>query len=289
MSNTGQGNPNTSFDERSVEDRVIVVTGGSRGIGAVVVKTLAKRKAHVVLTARNKERLDNFVNQVREETGNKNIHGIICDQSQIQNIKEFFEQFSKLYDHIDVLINNASTMPGSKEAPLDVPDDLEEQCFRINIDGYYFFTKYALPYLFKAPSGFERTVIYVSSAMGWLEAARPGKIGMISYRATKAGEQGIMTGIHKLYVDESGKELRKNDNEYLDRVVSLHPGFVATGLGIETLRPDDTDYDALVNAKRESGALSDVEGADTTLWLTLAQDGVVNSGKTYSKRDVVPF
>jgi len=104
---------------------------------------------------------------LKKETQNNTIAGFACDLASLSSINSLFKTISSKYTHLDVVVNNASTMIGFKLDPLTVSDELEEQQFRINLDAYHFVTKRALPLLFKAPDGFERTVVFVTSGAGW--------------------------------------------------------------------------------------------------------------------------
>jgi hypothetical protein len=69
---------------------------------------------------------------------------------------------------------------------------------------------------------------------------------------------------------------------------AVHPGFVQTGLGMET-NPDFSDAKAFAATKAGWGAISLAEGTDTLLWTIAAADGVVQSGKLYHQRKVHSF
>ena len=178
-------------------------------------------------------------------------------------------------------------MPGYGVESID--DQLDIDTLRINVEGALLVTKRALPLLFASPNkDFERTIVFVSSSAGYLTEPEEG-YGMISYRASKAAENGIMVGLHQLYVDDNamGKNLR--GDRFLNRVVSVHPGFVATGLGRETWSDKSHDDSTIANIKGSWGAIPIENGIDTMLWLVAADSGVVQSGKTYFERKVHSF
>ena len=281
--------PLEPFPERNLENKIIVVTGASRGLGNRLAQLLAQRKATLVLTARDQSSLDTAVNDIKTSTGNDHVYGFVCDQGKLESVNEFFRQFSQKFSHIDVLVNNASIMPGYGMETID--DQLDIDTFRINVEGVFMVTKKALPFMFASPNkDFERTVIFVSSSAGWLTEPEEG-CGMISYRASKAAENGIMVGLHQMYVEdtERTREVRGGDSsKYLNRVVSLHPGFVATGLGKETWMDKSHDHSKISELKLGFGAIPIDSGVDTMLWLIAAESGV-QSGKTYYERKVHSF
>lgn len=218
------------------------------------------------------------------------------------------------YGHIESLVLNASIMPGFHQPILDCPDELEEATFRTNVEGYWWCVKYGLPLLLAAPTDFERTVLFVSGLAGALEKPPPG-LGMLVYSATLAAENGLMVRLHQEMVDgnKPAADLRGSSDakDMLQRVVAVHPGIVAvrsaapvlccstakcvvapcppppqTGLGRETLEGTLPELEA---KKRSMGMITAEEGIDSLVWLLAAQDRVVQSGKFYDQRAVIPF
>lgn len=194
------------------------------------------------------------------------------------------------HGHLNGLVLNASVMPGYMDPVFSVPDALEEATFRTNVEGYWWAVKYGMPLLLAAPADWQRTVLFVSGLAGALERPPPG-LGMLVYSATLAAENGLMVRLHQEMVDGNapavGLRGGADPERALHRVVSAHPGIVATGLGRETLPGSQAD---IVQRKLASGHFVGVEeGTDTLTWLVAAQDGAVESGKFYDRRAVIPF
>ena len=95
--------------------------------------------------------------------------------------------------------------------------------------------KYFLPLLQAANADFERTIINVTSQAGWLTKAPAAGAGMIGYCASKAAENALTAGLHRIYAtdDPAALEIRGGDDPTLKvaRIIALHPGVVQTGLG----------------------------------------------------------
>lgn len=109
--------------------------------------------------------------------------------------------------------------------PLTVDDELEEAAFAVNVSGTHFVTKYSLPLLLASPNKLERTVVLVSSSAGFLTEPEEGN-GMLAYRASKAAENGLMVGLHQLYVEDTETSIRTRGGPAapkLQRVVSGTP------------------------------------------------------------------
>src|SRR5215212_2059238 len=87
------------------EKRVAIVTGGSRGIGAAIVKRLAKDGLHVVAVARNAEKLEQIVAEVKGEGGSA--EAVSCDIADAHALAEAIEKVAEAHGRLDVLVNNA--------------------------------------------------------------------------------------------------------------------------------------------------------------------------------------
>jgi NAD(P)-dependent dehydrogenase (short-subunit alcohol dehydrogenase family) len=157
----------------------------------------------------------------------------VADCGDRASIKQLMAGVVADHGFLEGLVLNASIMPGYMAPCFSLPDELEEAAFRINVEGYWWCLKYAMPALLAAPTGFERTVVFVSGAAGALEKPPPA-LGMMVYSTTLAAENGLMVRLHQEMVSSSpaAKKLRGSNlpKDMLQRVVSLHPGIVAVSV-----------------------------------------------------------
>ncbi len=126
------------------QDKVIIVTGASEGIGRALCLALAMQKPKLVLAARNEDRL----NELKAEIESKGAQAFVVptDVSQENSCKELIEKTIHHWDRLDVLVNNAGrTMWTTLEQITDT--SIIEQIMRINYLGAAYCTYYALPYL----------------------------------------------------------------------------------------------------------------------------------------------
>jgi NAD(P)-dependent dehydrogenase (short-subunit alcohol dehydrogenase family) len=125
-------------------DKVVIVTGASRGIGAMVCRWLAKVGAKVVLTARDQSLLDSIASDV-EKLGGKS-HAIALDVSDSFKCSDAIEQTLEIFGRIDALVNNAGIL-----APISDIANTDPESWRYNIEvnlmGPFFLTRAALPAL----------------------------------------------------------------------------------------------------------------------------------------------
>jgi NAD(P)-dependent dehydrogenase (short-subunit alcohol dehydrogenase family) len=253
----------------------------------------------VVLVARDRAGLDSTVASITAQGGRA--EGCVCDIADLAQVRGLFQAVTTKYGHLDVLVNNAGIMPGLGQpvfGEMGVSDEDELKCFRTNVEGTHFVTKYALPLLLAAPQvthreekGFERTVLFVSSSSGWLSEPEEAN-GMLSYHASKAAINGLMVNLNQMYGCDSAQAKMLRGPEGLGRIVSVHPGIVQTGLGVESARmfePDLTPEEHADRKRDDEFTIPVDKGVDSLVWLVCAADGLVLTGKTYFERKIHPF
>jgi len=282
----------TPFQERDLREKVVLITGASRGLGAALAAAVAQRGARVILVGRDKTTLDKTVAEITSQGGKAD--GRPCDIADLAQVRELFVGVAAKYGHIDVLVNNAGVMPGLGQpvfGEMGVSDDDELKCFRTNVEGTHFVTKHALPLLLASPQGFERTVLFVSSSSGWLSEPEEAN-GMLAYHASKAAMNGLMVNLNQMYGAESAQAKMLRGEDRLGRIVSVHPGIVQTGLGIESalmFEPDLTPEEFALRKKDHEFTIPIDKGMDSLVWLVCAADGIVQTGKTYFERKIHQF
>lgn len=94
-------------EQMKAEKKVIVITGGTGGIGFQSAAQLAKMGHCIVVTGRNKQRGEEALKRLRSENGNDDVHLIIGDLSEPSNIPALAAELIEKYPSIDVLVNNA--------------------------------------------------------------------------------------------------------------------------------------------------------------------------------------
>jgi short-subunit dehydrogenase len=117
-----------------------VVTGASRGLGAALARELAREGARVVLVARNKDRLDVVVNEIRARGGEA--HALVDDVGDKRAAHRIAGAAAALVGPVELLVNNASTLGVPSLRPLlDTDCESLEETFRVNVLGPFRLTK----------------------------------------------------------------------------------------------------------------------------------------------------
>ena len=150
---------NTVLDATWIRDKTIVVTGGASGFGEAFFRRWAADGATVVIGDINVQRGDQLVREVKNETGNRNLHFFHCDVTDWQSQVQFFKDAIHVSPHngIDTVVANAGIVdpaptietPEGLDAPNPPPPNLA--VLDVNLKGVLYTTHLALYYLAKNP------------------------------------------------------------------------------------------------------------------------------------------
>ncbi|KFE52709.1 SDR family oxidoreductase [Pseudomonas syringae] len=133
----------------TIQDKIVVITGASSGIGEATARLLAGRGAHVVLGARRTERLQRLCAEIEEAGGSAEYHAL--DVTDLQSVQALVEQTVARHGRLDVMLNNAGVMPLSKLEALKVQE--WNQMIDVNIRGVLHGIAAALPVMQQQRSG----------------------------------------------------------------------------------------------------------------------------------------
>lgn len=188
-----------------VEDKVAIVTGAARGIGRATAITLAREGASVAVTDVEEDDLMAVVDEIEGVVGTA--HGWVLDVSDEAAVERVFREVRDRFGSIDILVNNAG-IAGVNKPTHEIEAEEWRRVMSVNVEGVFFCTKHAVPYLREAGGG---AIVNLSSIYGLVGApdAPP-------YHASK-GAVRLMTKTDALLYAEDGI-----------RVNSVHPGFVWT-------------------------------------------------------------
>ena len=170
------------------ENKVVVITGASSGIGEAAAEQFAKKGANLVLVARRKEKLE----QVEKSLSKYSVKILICvcDVSDKDQVKQMAEKTIETFSKIDILVNNAGFVIYGKVKELSV-EDIESQ-MKTNYFGTIYCTKSFLPHFLKQNYGHIVNVASVGASFG--------VPGIVSYCATKYAMLGFSEGLkHELH------------------------------------------------------------------------------------------
>lgn len=180
-----------------MKNKVVIITGASSGIGKACALECARRKAKVVLAARNIEKLEKVTQEIQTMGGHHPLY-IKTDVTQETDCKHLVAETIKHFGKIDILVNNAGI--AMRALFKDVNLDVLRNVMDVNFWGTVYCTKFALPHLLETKG----SVVGVISIAGYM--GLPGRTG---YGASKYAVRGFLstlrvenlkTGLHVLVV-----------------------------------------------------------------------------------------
>ena len=187
------------------KDKAVVITGASSGIGKALAMEFAGMGAKIVMAARNEERLNEAMSEVRGLGAE--VIGLPTDVAKEEDCKNLIDKAVSTFGRIDIMINNAGiSMRAIFE---DTELDVIRQLMDVNFWGTVYCTKYALPHLLKSKG----SLVGISSIAGY--KGLPGRTG---YSSSKFAMHGFL---ETLRIENMKKGLH---------VLIACPGFTASNI-----------------------------------------------------------
>ncbi|MCJ1468009.1 hypothetical protein MMC07_006635 [Pseudocyphellaria aurata] len=232
----------------SLQGKVAIVTGASRGIGAGIALELATRGAKVVITytsPSSDDRAEELVSKIKALNNGSAAIKVRADLRQIESPEQIVEATRSAFgDHIDILVNNAGTAHARSIVETTAEDIAS--LFDLNVRGLFLMTKAVVPHL-RAPG----RIINLGSVAG--------SVGMPQF-STYTGTKGAVGGLTRSWAAELGPAGHT--------VNSIDPGVVITELADE-LPPGFIEAHTALTPAGRSGNLDDI----AQIAAFLAEDG----------------
>jgi NAD(P)-dependent dehydrogenase (short-subunit alcohol dehydrogenase family) len=188
-----------------LKDKVIVVTGASRGIGEAIARACIEQGARVVLASRKQADLDRVLASLPAERA----IAVACHTGKAAEVDALFAKASEQFGKVDGLVNNAATNPYF--GPLiDIPDAAIEKTLEVNVRGYLYCARAFVKGIQKA-GGKGGSIVNIASIAGLRAAPMQGLYG-----ATKAA---VISMTQTLAFELGGQNIRVN---------AIAPGLVET-------------------------------------------------------------
>lgn len=197
----------------TLDGKVAIVTGASRGIGEAIARTFAAHGAKVVVASRKIE----GVTAVAESIG-PNAHAVAAHTGREADCVALVEQAIAKFGKVDVLVNNAATNPYFGPF-LDIDEGAWDKTFEVNLKGYFWMTREVVKHLRarEAPG----SIVHMASVAGLIASPAQGV-----YAMTKAA---IISMTKTMAYELAGNKIRVN---------AIAPGFVDTRFAAAVLKND---------------------------------------------------
>ena len=257
----------------AMSGKVVLITGANSGIGKVTARALAQRGATVVCTARDRERGEQAVADIRQHGGNPNVELLTADFAQMRDVRALAEQFVRRHRRLDVLINNAGLMLSRRRV---TPDGFEETLAVNHL------APFLLTHLLRDT----------------LERSAPARIVNVSSRAHKRGRLDFDDLHSARRYDGFGvycatklanilftRELAQRLDERQVSANALHPGVVRTGFAGDG---DAQGFFAFAFRLARPFMISAEQGAETSIYLATSAEVRGVTGAYFDKCKVAP-
>ena len=230
----------------NLENKNIIVTGASGGIGNSIIKKLNEAGANILASGTRIEKLEELKKNF------KNIKILKFDISQSDKIEEFIENATKeLGGSLDGIVNNA----GITQDNLAIRMSLDEwqKVININLTSTFLMSKFAIKKMLKNKSG---KIVNITSVVG-----HTGNLGQANYTASKAG---IVAMSKSLAIEYAKKNINVN---------CISPGFIKTAM---TDKIDDKFKEVIVSKIPSARLGEPVDIANAVLFLSSDQSSYIN-------------
>ena len=190
-----------------LNEKVAIITGGTRGIGFAIAKKFLENNAKVVILGSKEETVTKALEELKGINENYEIDGFYPDLTNEEEVKNMFEEVNKKYGRVDILVNNAGV--SSKTPILEHTVEEYDKVANINIKSAFVCSKVAVPYLEKT-----KGVILNTSSM----VSKHGQPSGVMYPTSKFAINGMTLSL--------ARELAPRGI----RVNAVAPGITATDM-----------------------------------------------------------
>ncbi len=190
---------------KDLKNKVVVITGASKGLGAALARGFARSGTKIALCARGADELEKIEQEITYEGGS--VYSLPIDVKIPDHVENFASKTIEKFGRVDAVINNASIL-GQRVPVSDYQYSTWSNVIDVNINGVFLVTKAFLPVMMKQRSG---SIVNLSSGVG-----NKGKPRWGAYCVSKFGVEGFSYML--------AEEMR----EYSVRVNIVNPGGLAT-------------------------------------------------------------
>ena len=199
--------------------RVAFVTGGTRGIGATIIKSLASQGATVAAGyGRNTEQAQKFLAELSTAADGAEVSVHQGDVGSGEDCRRTIQEVIDRHGRLDILINNAGITIDKTVAKMTEED--WNKVIAVNLSGAFFLAQAALNHMLERGSG---RIVMVSSVIGEV-----GAIGQANYAASKSGLFGLTKTLAREACFQLARAGELSDDSIGVTVNTVTPGYVAT-------------------------------------------------------------
>ena len=248
-----------------MQQKNIIITGATDGIGLAAAKSIASKGYHVGLVGRNPDKGKKAVDEIISHSGNKNLDFFECDLSLVVNVKDLADRIKQKYSKIDVLLNNAGGANKTKQ----ITSEGLEKTFATNQMNYFVLSTELLNILSESNDG---RIVNVAS-----NAHIGAEVDYENVNSEKSFSAWTSYCVSKLMNIMFTYQLASIQDKVSVNV--LHPGFVDTNIAGN--EGNLIKYIVKFGAKMFARTVDN--GADSSIYLSTSDEVKGVSGKYFFK------
>lgn len=170
--------------KKQLENKVALITGASKGIGAATARLFAQEGAAVVLASRNAEELAHLEEEIKASGGEAMT--VVTDVADAASVEALVQRTVATYGRLDLAVNNAGVAGGNRPF-VEVTEETFDRVIAVNLKGVFLGMKYEIPAMLDRGGG---AIVNVSSTVGLVGFGSTGA-GIAPYIASKHGVVGL--------------------------------------------------------------------------------------------------
>ena len=248
-----------------MQQKNIIITGATDGIGLAAAKSIAKKGYHVSLVGRNSEKGKKALEAIIEHSGNENLDFFECDLSLVTNVKDLADRIKQKHSKIDVLLNNAGGANKTKQ----ITSEGLEKTFATNQMNYFVLSTELLNIISESSDG---RIVNVAS-----NAHIGAEVDYENINSEKSFSAWTSYCVSKLMNIMCTYQLSSMQDRVSVNV--LHPGFVDTNIAGN--EGNLIKYIVKFGAKMFARTVDN--GADSSIYLSTSDEVKGVSGKYFFK------
>eukprot|EP00924_Labyrinthula_sp_SR-Ha-C_P013190 augustus_masked-scaffold_12-processed-gene-12.76-mRNA-1 protein AED:0.03 eAED:0.03 QI:0/-1/0/1/-1/1/1/0/304 len=247
----------------SLQGKVALVTGGTKGIGRMIAEGFMANGAKVYICSRKSDLCESVSKEINQKYSRTACFPLPGDLSTIEGVKEVAEALKTKENKLDILINNAGATWGSDF--LSFPDAAWQKVMDLNVRAVFNLTQQLVPLLKAAQvRGDPSRVVIISSVAGLEPAQTAGKNAAFSYGVSKAGAIHLTKLLAKTFAER----------DYNITVNCVCPGLFPSNMTQHMLKVDGGETMSELNPMKRVGRTADM--AATLLYFCGIGGGFTN-------------
>ena len=243
-----------------LDRKIVLITGGSGGIGEAIARSFARQRCRVAIAARHQGNLAATADRIAQDGAE--VLAIACDVSRREQVKSLAAEITRRWGAVQILINNAGIAHAASFA--DMPDALWDETLATNLTGAYNCCKVFLPAMIQARWGRIINIGSTTAKVGYSHvtaytASKHGLLGLTRSLALETARQGVtVNAICPGYINdertcENARVMAENTGKNSVEILKI---FAASAPQNRLIEPDEVASLALLIASEKLGGMT---------------------------------